>query len=488
MRRLPAPLALAAAALTATTALAGIPAMASAEPAGTSTSTSTSRAPVSEFLADQLDRLRLLQRATVLVHGATLADARSAVRATGMATLTSFDRIGVVVARGTKQQVQQVRTQPGVTYVEGNQPIEMHQYTSNTATRGTEAWQSMNGADGTALDGSGVSIAVIDSGVDPSHPYLQDEDGSAVVRSLKVLCDPLELFCQVLDTQGLDTDTLALGGHGTHVSGIAAGRPVQAGGRELHGAAPGANLVSLSTGAVLLIVGADAALNWVLENHEAPCGPSVPTSECPPIKVTNNSYGPSGGGEFDPSSATVKLQRALAAEGVVTVWANGNDGGDGTSSLSNPPGMDPTPGILSVASYNDLGTGTRDGELSEFSSRGEAGDPSTYPDISAPGDLITSSCRIYLPICTTGFDVIEGGDYNTISGTSMAAPHIAGIVAQLFEADPGATPGEVEAALKSTAHKYTFGAPYESADGVTTSFDKGTGLVDVVAAVQALVG
>ena len=122
----------------------------------------------------------------------------------------------------------------------------------------------------------------------------------------------------------LDTDTVSGGGHGTHVSGIVAGRPTTLpGGGELRGAAPGASVVSISTGAVLLIVGADSALNWVLENHEAPCGAGVPAAECPPIKVTNNSYGPTGGGEFDPNSATVKLQRALVEEGVVTVWAAG---------------------------------------------------------------------------------------------------------------------------------------------------------------------
>ena len=448
----------------------------------------TPKAEVQELLADQLDRLSSAGRTTVLVHGRTLADAERAVSASGLEEMTSFDKIGVVVARGTKRQVLAAGSQPGVTYLEGNQPIEFSQYTSNTSTRGTEAWTTLTGAGGSALSGEGVSVGVIDSGVDPGHPYLQDEDGSAVVRSMKVLCDPLEVFCQVADTGPLDTDTLSLGGHGLHVSGIVAGRKVTAGGQELHGAAPGANLVSISTGAVLFIIGADAALNWVLENHEAPCGEGVPASECPPIKVTNNSYGPSGGGDFDPQSATVKLQRALAAEGVMTVWANGNDGGDGTTSLSNPAGMDPTPGVLSVASYNDLETGTRDGEVSEFSSRGQAGDLSTYPDISAPGDTITSSCRIYLPICTTGLDPVEGGNYNTISGTSMAAPHVAGIVAQLFQADPTATPAEVEAALKSTAHKYTFGAPYEQADGFTTSYDKGAGLVDVVAAVQALRG
>jgi serine protease AprX len=258
----------------------------------------------------------------------------------------------------------------------------------------------------------------------------------------------------------------------------------------IRGAAPGAKGVVISTGAAILILGADAALNWVLENHQAPCGAGVPASTCPPIKVINNSYGPSGGGAFDPESVTVKLQRQLVAEGVVVVWANGNDGGDGSANLSNPPGVDPTPGVISVASYNDQETGTRDGAVSDFSSRGLAADSATWPDISAPGENITSSCRLYLPICATGLKPQNGpglldlGTFNTISGTSMAAPHIAGIVAQLFQAKPSATPADIERALKSTAYKY--GTGYVPAGPFTSSFDKGTGLVDVVAAVNAL--
>jgi len=61
-------------------------------------------------------------------------------------------------------------------------------------------------------------------------------------------------------------------------------------------------------------------------------------------------------------------------------------------------------------------------------------------------------------------------------------------VAQLFQADPTATPAQVEQALKSSAYKFSFGAPYESFNGTTTSYDKGAGLVDVVAAVAALGG
>jgi serine protease AprX len=454
-------------------------------------------APVQDFLAEQLSTLSGATPTEVLVHGTDIAAARAAVDATGMRLITEFEKIGVAVASGTAGQIEAARTQPGVTYLEGNTPIEFFDDTSNQATRGEEAVATLTGANGQPLDGSGVSVAVIDSGVDPNHPAFRNEDGSsAVVANLKSLCldeSNTSTDCVVPLPGIVDTDTLSVGGHGTHVNGIVAGRPTTlSDGTVQTGAAPGASLVSISTGAVLLIIGADSALNWVLENHEAPCGAGVPADVCPPIKVTNNSYGPIGGGEFDPNSATVKLQRALADEGVVTVWAAGNDGGDGSESLTNPAGQDPTGGIVSVASYYDQDTGTRDGVVSDYSSRGDASDPSTWPDLSAPGENITSACRPYLPICSTGFDFRNGpgpldiGTFNTISGTSMAAPHIAGIVAQLFQADPSATPAEIEAALKGTTYRFTDGAAYTAVDGYQTSFDKGTGLVDVVAAVAAI--
>jgi serine protease AprX len=451
-------------------------------------------ANVSDFLAGQLSGLT--GRTTVMVHGTTLDAARRAVTASGMTSTGEFGAIGVVIANATKSQIEAVRSAPGVTYVEGGaQPISFFDETSNTATRGAEAAASLTGADGSPLTGKGVSVAVIDSGVDPTHPYFKEADGSsAVVANLKALCEPLTETCSVQKVPNIvDTDTLSVGGHGTHVNGIVAGRPTTlTDGGKLQGAAPGAKLVSISTGAGSVILGADSALNWVLEHHAAPCGPGVPASTCPPIKVTNNSYGPTGGGDFDPESATVKLQRALAAEGVVTVWAAGNDGGDGSTSLTNPPGQDPTGGILSVASYYDQDTGTRSGVVSDYSSRGLSTNASTWPDISAPGENITSSCRLYLAICSTGLDPRNGpgpldiGTFNTISGTSMAAPHIAGIVAQLFQARPDATPADIERALKVSAHKFTDGAAYTAGPLGTTSYDKGYGLVDVVAAVAAL--
>jgi serine protease AprX len=450
-------------------------------------------AALSGLLATEADTVPM----TVLVHGGDLAKADDAVRSAGLTRITSFNRIGVVVARGTAGQVRAARAVRGVRYLEADQQLRAFASSGTTATRSAAARQTLVGANGQKLDGTGVSVAVIDSGIDPTHPAFLGADGQTrVVRNLKSLCvdeSSAGTGCIVSLPTSVDTDTLSLGGHGTHVNGIAAGSPYTLpDGSVVGGSAPGAKIVSISTGAVILIIGADAALNWVLENHNAPCGAGVPASTCPPIKVINNSYGPSGGGEFDPASATVMLQRALAAEGVVTVWANGNDGGDGSANLSNPPGQDPTPGILSVASYNDQSTGTRDGAVSEFSSRGDAARSATWPDISAPGENIISACRLYLPICSTGLQPHNGpgpldlGTYNVISGTSMAAPQITGIVAQLFQAKPSATAAEIENALKSTAYKYADGAAYSAVGPYTSSFDKGTGLVDVVAAAQSL--
>ena len=260
--------------ISAAVVLAGAALSVPANAAGTAGS-----APVQPFLAAQLTAISGTAPATVLVHGASLKSADVAVRTAGLRKVTSFDKISVVVATGTKAQIDKARTQPGVTYLEGNAPLAFTQSTSNQATRGAEAAATLLGADGSALTGQGVSVGIIDSGVDPTHPYLTDPDGkSAVVSNQKVVCDPAtEATCEVVKVPNdVDTDTSSAGGHGTHVAGIVAGRPTTLStGEKLQGAAPGAKLVSLSTGAGIVILGADAALNWVLENHATPCGAGV---------------------------------------------------------------------------------------------------------------------------------------------------------------------------------------------------------------------
>lgn len=204
-------------------------------------------------------------------------------------------------------------------------------------------------------------------------------------------------------------------------------------------------------------------------------------------------------GDYDPESVVAKLQDALVADGVNVVWSAGNFGSPNDTGFVEDTTVEsqvhqwkqsPTPGVITAASYFDSNTGTREGAISGFSSKGRIGDVATYPDLAAPGEDITAACRAWLPICSTGLDGVPDPNYNTISGTSMAAPHVAGAIARLLEANPALTPGQVEDILEDSAHKFTSGSAYEpdladrNGDSLTSN-DKGHGLLDVTAAVAA---
>lgn len=465
-------------------------------------------------LLDHLDEVGPAAPVRVMVQaGGSIEAAKAATRAAGLAPETSLDRVGIAVGVGTPAQVGSLATTPGVTRVDwADEEVLGLTETSHEATRAIPVHDGAVDVDGDGvldkLTGRGVSVAVVDSGTDGTHPMFADENGeSRVKRNMKVVCsDALPILaggypdgfaaasdCTVDATAVNDTDTPSLGGHGTHVTSIAAGSIVtDSSGRELRGAAPDSDIVSVSAGATLSVYGGSLGLYWVLENHADPCG----DGSCAPIVVVNNSWGPAGGGDFEADAPQVLIQRQLVAEGVNVIWAAGNDGGDGSENVVNPYSQDPTPGVLSVANYDDGDQGSRDNALNSSSSRGLAGDPATYPDISAPGTNITAACRVYLPVCSTGLDTTDP-DYNTISGTSMAAPHIAGYVAVLQQAalvQSGQllSPGAIEDLLVDTA--YQFGSRSYEPDSRNpnstsgTSFDAGHGLVDVLAAVERLTG
>ncbi len=130
--------------------------------------------------------------------------------------------------------------------------------------------------------------------------------------------------------------------------------------------------------------------------------------------------------------------------------------------------------------------------LNSTSSRGLASNSDSWPDISAPGTFYTAACiRGVQPVCATGIvnEARWGGFYGSISGTSMSSPHTAGAVALLLEARPDLTPAAIEDTLLDTAYEFSFGEPYVADPqnaGETHSFDKGSGLLDVQAALTAL--
>jgi serine protease AprX len=368
------------------------------------------------------------------------------------------------------------------------------------ASRALLAQKRLVDAQGRPLDGRGTTIAVIDTGVDLTHPaFALPGRGTKIVRTLSTLpClrygegspwtheisdDPACL----VDVPSGTTSDAGHGGHGSFVSGVAVGDHYRLqDGTAVGGAAPGARVLMISTTTAL--VGLDNAFRWIVEHHRRPCGDDVPASMCPPIRVVNCSWGAD-----DPT--ITKAQDELAREGVLTVWANGNGGGDGSTSNSNVQGTaDRTPGVVSVGSYDDLGTGTRDGKISPGSSEGAKNDPRTWPDISAPGVNIISSCRVYQPICPAietapprdGPGSDDVATYFIGSGTSFAAPQVCGVVALMFQANPRASAGLIERTLERTAYRFDDGASYQRVDGLLTSYDKGAGLVDAYAAATAL--
>jgi serine protease AprX len=438
--------------------------------------------------------------------GGSLTEAQAAAEAAGATLGTNYHQIGVFLAYGEAAVFQEVALSSEVEWIEANRVLEYLTDTSHVATRGQQVLDGAVKAGRKVIDGSGVGVAVIDSGIDASHPDLDDR----VALNLRIVCTVPGGAIAIGGGTGLGfsecrgpktfvpmENTDVAGGHGTHVSGIIAGTG-QASGGTYHGAAPGASLYGLASGTVLTVENAMDGLRWVLENHD---------QVSPAIRVVNNSWG-SGyrkADENDPlTGAMTKLQNAVIADGVTVVFAAGNSGGTGANPTTSVQCVNTTPGNVCVASTYDRDAGDRNGPVSSFSSRGKAdntttpadeADPATWPDISAPGQFIVSTCRYTLPVCWAHAGQV--GDppnaYSELSGTSMAAPHISGIVAQLYQVKPGLTPAQVEDFLEDSAYKFSFDQadnfdasysadPFNPDDA--SSFDKGHGIVDVVAAVR----
>ncbi|MBW3662325.1 MAG: S8 family serine peptidase [Actinobacteria bacterium] len=478
--------------------------------------------PLHPALAAQLDSASTDEPLLVLVSGNSTATTRAAVEAIGLAPVEVFERLSVVAAVGPPHAVVAVHAEPGVIRVDPNLPLQFldssaHRATGIAALRDSDAYPELeplrrhHHGKGLPYDGSGVSIAVIDGGFDPTHEQFMKDGESKFDLHLRQGCPlPPDDVHWATGTHsepipGCDVWVPVPPGvrdgepdHGTIVAAVAAGYPrTTPSGAEVSGVAPEARLVGLSIGVHAYYSNAVSALNWVLENHEDPCG----DGSCTPIAVVNNSYGPAADltadPRFDPDDPFSRVTTALVEEGVVAVFAAGNDGGDGSSSRTSFLAQNPAPGVLGVGAYDDGNAGDRDLRVADFSSRGLKGDPSTYPDIAAPGVDLLVACPPQTDICTGR---AADGAYAFVDGTSGAAPYVSGLVAQLAQADEDLTPGAVEDILEDSAYQFLptehFEPDvYEDPDGNragnadhTTSFDAGHGLVDAVGALSLALG
>lgn len=310
-------------------------------------------------------------------------------------------------------------------------------------------------------DGSGVGIAVIDSGAAASHDDLAAASGGPRVVQ----------FVDFVNNESTAYDDF---GHGTHVSGIIAGNGADSGGLRA-GIAPAASLVELKVldgsghGSISNLI---AAFDYVLANHTL-YG----------IRVVNVSIGAGVYESYNTDFLTVSAKRLVQA-GIVVVAAGGNNGTqNGAVQYGGITAPGNAPWVLTVGASTHNGTIDRsDDAMAGFSSRGPtAMDYSAKPDLVAPGVGIESLSSPGSTMYSTRASALLPGTidpgylpYLSLSGTSQATPVVTGTVALMLQANPALTPNAVKAILQYTAQIYP------GYDALT----EGAGFLNALGAVQ----
>jgi len=297
---------------------------------------------------------------------------------------------------------------------------------TSTATKVSDVATQI-GAASSGADGTGVGVALIDTGVIqvPGLPSAQIVNGPDLS----------------FESQGSTVRYLDTYGHGTHMAGIIVGNDSTVG---LKGIAPKAKLTSIKVGAAEGAVDVSqmmAAVDWVIEHRN-----DDPKN---PIRVINLAYGTNStqSAGLDPMSFVV--ENAWKA-GIVVVVAGGN-AGNSTTTLTNPS-YDPY--VLSVGSASTKGTQTySDDELSSFTSVST----SRNVDVLAPGESIVSLRDPGSYIDTTYPTARVGDRLFKGSGSSQATSVVSAAVALLLQKKPNLTPDQVKALLKASATPLTKG-------------------------------
>jgi serine protease AprX len=354
----------------------------------------------------------------------------AALRLLGVRYGVALRQLPMVGVWATASQIRQIASGSRVRSIYFNKQLSYFNH-EGTALIGASEQRTMPGF---GYSGRGIGVAIVDSGIDATHPDLPF--GTHVKQNVKVLIGGAGLgspFDGVVPPTYLenlpDTDTTS--GHGTHASGSIAGLGTESGGKYA-GVAPGADLIGVSTGEAIAILWALEGFDYVL-THQYTYN----------IRVVSNSWGTSG--PFDPEDPVSVASKVLHDRGITVVFAAGNEG-SGNNTLN--PYAD-APWVIGVAAAD------KQGRLASFSSRGIPGDPIYHPTITAAGVAIVSTKANATPLgqagqCT-GLTVSETPWYACMDGTSMATPQVAGACALLLEANPTLTPDAIKSTIVATA-------------------------------------
>jgi serine protease AprX len=285
------------------------------------------------------------------------------------------------------------------------------------------------------LDGTGVGIAVVDSGVTSWH---DDLGANRVAR-----------FVDFVGFQAAAYDDY---GHGTHVAGILAGNGYDSGGRR-RGIAPGATLLVEKV--------LDAAGQGYISNVIAAIDYAIANKAALHLRVINLSVAAGVYESYNTDPLTLAARRAVEA-GLVVVSASGNLGkaADGTPQYGGVGAPGNAPWVITVGASSHNGTADRaDDTVAAFSSRGPSAiDFQAKPDLVAPGVGIESLAEAGSTLYNTkplmrlwGTVQTATEPYLSLSGTSMASPVVSGTIALMLQANPTLTPNQVKAVLQFTA-------------------------------------
>ncbi|HEX8637223.1 MAG TPA: S8 family serine peptidase, partial [Pyrinomonadaceae bacterium] len=372
--------------------------------------------------------------AIIVFHQYPTATETAQLRQIGILGGTLYRVLPMIAVSATRAQIAAASRLPQVRSIYGNRTLDLDadSYLNATQTGRVQADRDLQiKNNGLPVSGRGVTVAVLDTGVNATH---NDLAGKVVqnVRLSDTQSAPIGFVNPTPIENLINTDLVS--GHGTFVAGLIAASGISSGGK-YNGVAPGANILGLSAG--------DLNLSFVLAGFDYLLERGAQYN----VRVVNCSFSANTVFDYnDPVNIATKL---LTDRGVSVVFSAGNSGsGNGTL---NPYAV--SPWVVGVGATDEKS------RLAAFSSRGTFEDTLQKTSLVAPGVNVVGLRNLGTQTGTLG---ISGADaqrltpgeipfYTTASGTSFSAPIVAATIALMLEANSGLRPAEVKDILQRSA-------------------------------------